>query len=115
MNRYCLLLLKLVLVPILQVFDLWILLLIRNAKHGEDLLQLVCLVLAHQEGNLVYHLSHDAANAPNIDARIVLSVSKENIWGSVPQSHHFIRVVLYRKTCGSCKSKICELYDFFLY
>ena len=38
------------------------------------------------------HFVENAAHAPHVDGRGVLGRAKQDIWRSVPQSYHFVRV-----------------------
>ena len=54
----------------------------------EDFKELVNLGISVKERTLVDHLDKDAGYAPNVDGAGVTLGAKQNLWRSVPQSHH---------------------------
>ena len=55
------------------------------------------------------HFVENAAHAPHVDGRGVLGRAKQDIWRSVPQSYHFVRVGFGRNWLCTCKTKIGQL------
>lgn len=61
-------------------------LLVGGSEDAEDAEELVNLAISGEEGVLGQHLSEDATQAPDIDGRRVVTSSKQNLGGTIPQS-----------------------------
>ena len=55
------------------------------------------------------HLVENASNAPHVDGCGVLCRAKKDIWRSVPQSHHLIRIGFGGDRLRSGQAEICQL------
>ena len=81
----------------------------RGASDLKDFKKLVILVAAWEEWLLSDDLCEDAADGPDVDRGVVVLGTHEDVGGSVPQGHHFVREVLYRNTEGTGQTEIGEL------
>ena len=58
----------------------------------EDLENLVNLRVAGEQRLARAHFGEDAANRPHVDTCRVLTATKQNLWGAVPQRNNLQRV-----------------------
>ena len=83
--------------------------LVRGSKDLEYFEDLVDFTVTHEQRSLLGHLGEDAASGPDVDSERVVLLRKQDLWASVPESHHFVGVTLDGKTERSCQSEIREL------
>ena len=61
-----------------------------RAHDAEDLLELVLVRGAGEEGAARVHFGHDAAGGPDVDAGVVGARAEEDIRGAVPEGDDFV-------------------------
>ncbi len=62
----------------------------RRAHDAEDLLELVLVRGAGEEGAARVHFGHDAAGGPDVDAGVVGARAEEDVRGAVPEGDDFV-------------------------
>ena len=83
-----------------------------GAENTEDVVELVEVVLAREDGAVGEHLGQDAAHGPDVDGlRVALGV-EHDLGGPVPPGGHVLGeeacVVMFR-ICNSCETKVTDL------
>ena len=61
-----------------------------RAHYAEDLLELVFIRGAGEEGAAGVHFCHDAAGGPDVDAGVVGAGAEEDVGGAVPEGDDFV-------------------------
>lgn len=84
-------------------------LIVWSSNYLEDPHKFVLFFLTWEERFHIAHFSKDASNRPNIYVVGVFLRTKENIWGTIPQSHHLMSEAFGRDPWSSCQPKICNL------
>ena len=64
----------------------------------EYLEDLINLTISAEERLLFCQLSKNAANCPDVNSKTVLFLSKQNLWGSVPEGFDLMRKSFDGKT-----------------
>ena len=91
-----------------QLGEAWPLVQIRGASDLKDLRELVTVIYSSKEWLSVYNFSKDASDGPDIDRRSVVLGTKEDVWGTVPQSDDLVSKVLHWDAKGACQAEICQ-------
>ena len=76
------------------------------AHEPEDLLQLVFVGCAGEEGAAGVHLCHDAPCGPDVDAGVVGAAAEEDVRGAIPESDNFVREGVDWDTEGAGKTEV---------
>ncbi len=80
-----------------------------RAHQPEDLLQLVLVGRAGEQGPAGVHLRHDAAGRPDVDARVVRATAEKHIRRTVPEGHHFVGEGVDGNTECAGQTEVCKL------
>lgn len=80
-----------------------------RAHDAEDADDLVLVGRAGEERSTGVHLGHDASGGPDVDAGIVGSTAKQDVWGAVPQRYNLVRECVDGNSKGTSKTKVAEL------
>lgn len=79
-----------------------------GAHEAKDFLELVFVGGAWEEGTAGVHFSHDAAGGPDVDAGVVGSGTKQDVWGAVPEGDDLVGEGVDGNAKGSSETEIGE-------
>ena len=79
------------------------------AHYSEDLLKLVFVGGAGEEGPACVHFCHYAPCRPDVDAGVVGAGAEEHVGGAVPEGDDFIGECIDGDAKGTGKAKVGEL------
>ena len=80
----------------------------RGAHYAEDLLELVFVGGAGEEGATGVHFRHDATRGPDVDAGVVGARAEEDVRGAVPEGDDLVAEGVDGDTEGARKAKVGE-------
>ena len=83
--------------------------LIRGAQNLENFEDLVDLGVSHEKRPALDHFREDAACGPQIDAKTVCFLPKQDLRAPIPECHDLVRVRLDRQTKGTCQTEVRQL------
>lgn len=81
----------------------------RGAHYTEYSDNLVLIRSSREEGSSGIHLSHDTARGPYVNASVVRSATKQDVWGAIPQSDHFVGEGVDGDAKGTRETEIAKL------
>ena len=90
-----------------KLFEPWPFLLGRCSSADEDLLKLLLLVLAHEEGHAGHDLSKNAPNGPHVNTSRVVLASQQNVRRTVPKRHNLVSEVLDGDSESTREAEVC--------
>ena len=79
-----------------------------GAHDAEDLLQLVFVGGAGEEGTTGVHFGHDAAGGPDVDGGVVGAGAEKDVGSSIPESYDFVGEGIDGDAKCSGQTKICQ-------
>ena len=79
---------------VIQLESIWPIILVRGAKHFENLKDLIDLGVSHEEWLSLHHLCKNATGGPKINTKGVGLLAKKNFRASVPECDDFVSVGL---------------------
>ena len=88
---------------------IWPVVFVWGSQNSENLENLVDFRVTHKEGFPLDHLSEDAPCWPQIDAKTVRLLPKQDFRTSVPKCDDFVRIGLNWETKGASEPKISQL------
>ena len=80
----------------------------RRAHEPEDLLQLIVVRGAGEEGPPGVHFCHDAAGRPDVDGGVVGAAAEQDVGSTVPQCHYFVAKGVDGDAEGAGEAEVCE-------